>query len=138
MNASRMTIPVVTPDYYSTPYDQTEEYETSTCPKDEEIIVIPEQFRHIFYGDDESDLAFAGMANPGNTPEELGMLAVDCGAWETYESWREDLSHVGHDSEGVATPHHGKRADKYMERRCSSMVRPRCVAAMWLHRAAPI
>ena len=27
MNASRMTIPVVTPDYYSTPYDQTEEYE---------------------------------------------------------------------------------------------------------------
>ena len=78
MNASRMTIPVVTPDYYSTPYDQTEEYETSTCPKDEEIIVIPEQFRHIFYGNDESELAFAGMANPSNTPEELGMLAVDC------------------------------------------------------------
>ena len=41
MKASRMTIPVVTPDYYSTPYDQTEEYETSTCPKDEETIVIP-------------------------------------------------------------------------------------------------
>ncbi len=67
------------PDYYSTPYDQTEEYETSTCPKDEETIVIPEQLRHIFYGDDESELAFAGMANPSNTPE-LGMLAVDCGA----------------------------------------------------------
>ncbi len=78
MNASRMTILVVTPDYYSTPYDQTEEHETSTCPKDRETIVIPEQFKHIFYGDDESELALAGMANPSNTPEELAMLAVDC------------------------------------------------------------
>jgi hypothetical protein len=80
-----MTIPVVTPGYYSTPYDQTKEYETSMCPKDEETIVIPEQFRHrdVFYGDDESELEFAGMANPSNTPEELGIIAVDCGASTT-------------------------------------------------------
>ena len=89
-----MTIPVVTPDYYSTPYDQTEEYETSTCPKDEEIIVIPEQFRHIFYGDDESELAFAGMANPSNTPEELGMLAVDCGATTTITKSLNNMTEV--------------------------------------------
>ncbi len=78
-----MTIPVVTPDYYSTPYNQTEGYETSTCPKDGETIVKPEQFRHIFYGGDESELVFAGMTNPSNTPEELGMLAVDCRASTT-------------------------------------------------------
>jgi hypothetical protein len=78
-----MTIPVVAPDYYSTPYDQTEEYETSTCPKDEETMVIPEQFRHIFYGDDESELVFAGMANPSNNPEEL-LAVVDCGASTTF------------------------------------------------------
>jgi hypothetical protein len=42
--------------------------ETSTCPKDEETKVIPEKFRHIFYGDDEPELEFAGMANPSNTP----------------------------------------------------------------------
>ena len=43
--------PVVYPDYYSTPYDQTADYGPATCPKDEEeIIVIPEKFRHVFYG----------------------------------------------------------------------------------------
>jgi hypothetical protein len=30
--------------------------------KEEEVIVIPEQFRHVFYGDGE--LEFAGMAPP--------------------------------------------------------------------------
>ena len=60
----------------------------------EEIIVIPEQFRHIFYGDDESDLAFAGMANPGNTPEELGMLAVDCGASTTITKSLNNMAEV--------------------------------------------
>jgi hypothetical protein len=45
--------------------------------------VIPEQFRHIFHGDAESEMEFAGMANSSNTSEELGMLAVDCGASTT-------------------------------------------------------
>ncbi len=86
MNASWMTIPVVAPDYYSTPYEEYErsmkvsyeEYETSTCPKDEETIVIPEQFRHIFYGDEESELVFAGMANPSNTPDSRRVGTVSC------------------------------------------------------------
>ena len=76
MNASRMTIPVVTPDYYSTPYDQTVEYETTTCPEDEDLIVIPEKFRHIVYGNEDSELVFAGMANPKDA-EELGLLTVN-------------------------------------------------------------
>jgi len=91
MNASRMTIPV---DYYSTPHDQTEEYETSTCPKDEETIVIPEQFRHVFYSDDKSEVVFAGMANTSNTPEELGMLAVDCGASTTLTKSLHNMTDV--------------------------------------------
>ncbi len=51
MIASDLTpSPVVYPDYYSTPYDQTADYGPATCPKDEEeIIVIPEKFRHVFY-----------------------------------------------------------------------------------------
>ncbi len=49
MTASDLTSsPVVHSDYYSTPYDQTADYGPATCPKDgEEIIVIPEKFRHI-------------------------------------------------------------------------------------------
>ena len=83
MNASWRTNPVVSPDYYSTPYDQTVEDETTTCPEDEDLIVIPEKFRHIFYGNEDSELVFAGMANPSKDPEELGMLTVDCGASTT-------------------------------------------------------
>ncbi len=89
-----MTIPFVTPDYFSTPYDQSEEYETSMCPKDGETTVIPEQFRHIFCCDDESELVFAGMANPSNTPEELGMLAVDCGASTTIAKSLHNMTDV--------------------------------------------
>ena len=72
-----MTHPVVTPDYYSTPYDRTVDYGPTTRPQDEEVIVIPEKFRHVFYCHEESE--FAGMANPSNNHDvELGLLAVDC------------------------------------------------------------
>ncbi len=55
--------PVVYPDYYSTPYDQTADYGPATCPRDEEeIIVIPEKFRHIFYGYYDEQ-AFVRMAD---------------------------------------------------------------------------
>ena len=47
-----MTSPAVTPGYYSTPYDQTVDYGPAICPEDEEVTVIPEKFRHIFYGYD--------------------------------------------------------------------------------------
>ena len=94
MNASWRTNPVVSPDYYSTPYDQTVEDETTTCPEDEDLIVIPEKFRHVFYGNEDSELVFAGMANPGNTPEELGMLAVDCGASTTITKSLNNMAEV--------------------------------------------
>ena len=77
MYASRMTHPVVTPDYYSTPYDQTVDYGPTTRPQDEEVIVIPEKFRHVFYGHEETE--FAGMAYPNNNhEEETGLLSWQC------------------------------------------------------------
>ncbi len=75
----------------------TEEYETSTCLKDEETIVIPEQFRHIFYGDEESELEFAAVAHQStesNTPEEFGLLAVDCGASTTLTKSLHNMKEV--------------------------------------------
>ena len=75
--------PVVYPDYYSTPYDQTADYGPATCPKDEEeIIVIPEKFRHVFYGYDDEHV-FVGMANPNEDPDEEDLLTFDCGATTT-------------------------------------------------------
>ncbi len=84
MRASDLTSsPVVYPDYYSTPYEQTADYGPATCPKDEEeIIVIPEKFRHIFYGYDDEHV-FAGMANPNEDPDEEDLLTFDCGATST-------------------------------------------------------
>jgi hypothetical protein len=84
MSASDLTSsPVVYPDYYSTPYDQTADYGPATCPKDEEeIIVIPEKFRHVFYGYDDEHV-FVGMANPNEDPDEEDLLTFDCGATTT-------------------------------------------------------
>ena len=84
MRASVLTpSPVVYPDYYSTPYDQTADYGPATCPKDEEeIIVNPEKFRHVFYGYDDEHV-FVGMANPNEDPDEEDLLTFDCGATTT-------------------------------------------------------
>ncbi len=84
MRASVLTSsPVVYPDYYSTPYDQTADYGPATCPKDEEaIVVIPEKFRHVFYGYDDEHV-FVGMANPNEDPDEEDLLTFDCGATTT-------------------------------------------------------
>ena len=80
MNASELAYPVATPDYYySTPYPAAN---APTDKEEEEVIVIPEQFRHVFYGNEE--LEFAGMAPPkqANNPEQ-GLLTTDCGATYT-------------------------------------------------------
>ncbi len=47
--------------------------------EEEEVIVIQEQFRHVFYGNRE--LEFAGMAQlkQANNPEQ-GLLTTSCGA----------------------------------------------------------
>ena len=75
MIASRLTSPVVIPDYYSKPYDQTVDYGPTTCPSDEEVIVIPEKFRHIFYND---GCEFAGMANPNHESDEEDVSTFGC------------------------------------------------------------
>ena len=80
MIASRLTSPVVIPDYYSKPYDQTVDYGPTTCPSDEEVIVIPEKFRHIFYND---GCEFAGMANPNHESDDEDVLTFDCGSSST-------------------------------------------------------
>ena len=80
MNASELAYPVATPDYYySTPYPAAN---APTDKEEEEVIVIPEQFRHVFYGNGK--LEFAGMAPPkqANNPEP-GLLTTDCGAAST-------------------------------------------------------
>ena len=69
------------------------DYGATTCPKDEEVIVIPEKFRHVFYGYEESE--FAGMANPSNKhDEESGLLTVDCGASTTISESLTNMTEV--------------------------------------------
>ena len=95
MIASDLTSsPVVYPNYYSTPYDQTADYEPATCPKDEEEIkVIPEKFRHIFYGYDDEQV-FVGMANPNEDPDEEDLLTFDCGATTTVTETLYNMTEV--------------------------------------------
>ena len=47
--------------------------------------MVPEKFRHIFYGHDGTE--FAGMALPANRPVDLsGLLTVDCGTTTTLKA----------------------------------------------------
>jgi hypothetical protein len=92
MNASEMAFPVATPDYcYSTPYSSTN---ASADKEEDEVIVIPERFRHVFYGYEESE--FAGMAPPirANNPEEQGLLTTDCGATSTLTNSFHNMTSV--------------------------------------------
>ncbi len=60
-NASEMSDPADTPDYYSTTYTwMTNNDFRHIEPVEDEVIVIPEKFPHVFYGCD--DTHFAGMA----------------------------------------------------------------------------
>ncbi len=70
MIASELTHPVVTSNYYySQPYSAPFESE------DLGIIVVPDQFRHVFY--DAGVTKFAGMA--ANDPVSTeGLLTADC------------------------------------------------------------
>ncbi len=48
-------------------------------PGEDEVIEIPEKYRHVFYGYD--DIEFAGMSPPANRHDDMsGLLTVDCGA----------------------------------------------------------
>ena len=85
-----MAFPVANPDYYySTPYPSTK-----ADKEEDEVIVIPERFRHVFYGYEESE--FAGMAPPirANNPEEQGLLTTDCGATSTLTNSFHNMTSV--------------------------------------------
>jgi hypothetical protein len=75
MIASELTNPVVTPKHYSSqPYSAPFESEELG------LIVVPDRFRHVFYGTDVTE--FAGMA--ANDPVSTeGLLTTDCGATST-------------------------------------------------------
>jgi hypothetical protein len=79
MNASELASPVAAPDYYySTPYPAA----NASTDKEEEVIVIPEQFRHAFYSNGE--LEFTGMPPPKQANNsEQGLLTTECGATST-------------------------------------------------------
>ena len=65
MNALEKSSPVDSPDYYSTPYSWMIDNDFRHIePEEDEIIEIPEKYRHVFYGYD--DIEFAGMAPPAN------------------------------------------------------------------------
>jgi hypothetical protein len=85
MNASKMSDPVDTPDYYSTrgPYTwMTNNDFRHIEPEEDEVIVIPGKFLHVFCGC--NDTHFAGMAPPAKRHDDLsGLLTVDCGATTT-------------------------------------------------------
>jgi hypothetical protein len=78
-----MSDPADTPNYYSTPYTwMTNNAFRHIEPEEDEVIVIPEKFRHVFYGC--NDTHFAEMALPANRHDDLsGLLAVNCGATTT-------------------------------------------------------
>ena len=92
MKASEMSYLVDTPDYYSTPYHQMQEQ----APVEDEVIVVPEKFRHIFFGYDDTE--FAGMAPPlpANRPDDdlSGLLTVDCGATTTLTDSLNNMTNV--------------------------------------------
>ena len=53
----------------------------------EELMVVPKQFKRVFY-DCDADFEFAGMANPKpnfiiDSDQSSGLLVVDCGATTT-------------------------------------------------------
>ena len=83
MKAPEMSTPVDTLDYYSKPYSWMIDHEVSHVkPEEDEVIVIPEKFKRVFFGHDDTE--FAGMANPEKRPDGAsGMLMVDCGASTT-------------------------------------------------------
>ena len=85
MKASEMSYLVDTPDYYLPPssYPQFKDQ----VPIEDDVIVVPEKFRHIFYG--YASTGFAGMALPANRPVDLsGLLTVDWGATTTLTDGR--------------------------------------------------
>jgi hypothetical protein len=83
MNASEMSTPVDTSDYYSKPYSWMIGHEVSHVkPEEDEVIGIPENLKRVFFGYDDTE--FAGMANPEKRPDcASGMLMIDCGASTT-------------------------------------------------------
>ena len=80
MNASEMSTPVDTPEYYSKLYSWMIDHEISRVkPEEGEVIVIQEKIKRVFFGQDDTE--FAGMANPEKHPDGAsGVLMVDCGA----------------------------------------------------------
>ncbi len=80
MNASELAFPVATPNYYySTPYPAANA-SLATDKEKEEVIEIPEQFRHVFYGNGE--LEFAGMARHWRRRKSTTIQNKDC-CWTT-------------------------------------------------------
>jgi hypothetical protein len=65
-----MSYLVVTPECYppSSSYSQFKDQ----APSEDDVIVVPEKYRHILYGYDGTD--FAGMALPANRPVDLSGL----------------------------------------------------------------
>ncbi len=75
-----MSYLVDTPDYYPPPsiYPQFKDQ----APREDDVIVVSEKFRHVFYGYNGTE--FAGMVLQANSPVDLsGWLTVDCGATTT-------------------------------------------------------
>ncbi len=67
MRASEISYLVDTPDYYppTSSYPQFKDQ----APSEDDVIVVPEKFLHIFYGYD--GIEFAGMALLANCPVDL-------------------------------------------------------------------
>ena len=74
MRASEMSYLVDTPDYYQPPssYPQFKDQ----APSEDDVIVVSEKFRHVFYGYDGTE--FAGMASCGF------IRIVGCRLWRNY------------------------------------------------------
>jgi hypothetical protein len=84
MNASEMSTPNDTPNYYyPEPNSWMIDHEVSHVkPEEDDIIVIPENFKRVFFGQDDTE--FAGMSNPEKRHDGAsGMLMVDCCATTT-------------------------------------------------------
>ena len=62
-----MTYLVDTPDYYLPP--SSYQHFKDQAPSEDDVIVVSEKFRHVFYGYDGTE--FAGMALPANHPLDL-------------------------------------------------------------------
>ena len=85
--AVRVQHDYVAPNYYSTPYDTDIPELVEESDDEDETIVVPERFRHVFQKREESSNHFAGMALPTNRSYDLskenGLLTVDNGATMT-------------------------------------------------------